>query len=123
MSIFLQDLRYSLRVLAKSPGFTAVAIVVLALGIGANAAIFSLVDAVLFKPVAFARPAEIVQVFSQDKKNPKIYRGFSYPTYRDLSQGQTVFTDVTAYNLAMVGIGENGNTRRAFAATVSSNHF
>jgi predicted permease len=119
----LQDLRFSLRVLSKSPGFTAAAVFVLAVGIGANTAIFSLVHSMLFKPVAYARPAEIVQVFSQDKKNPKTFRGFSYPTYRDIRTQQTVFADVTAYNFAMVGVGEKGDTRRTFAATVSSNYF
>ncbi|MBI5767113.1 MAG: ABC transporter permease [Verrucomicrobia bacterium] len=119
----LSDLRFALRLLAKSPGFTAAAVVVLALGIGANSAVFSLVNALLFAPPAYARPAEIAQIFSQDKKNPKSFRGFSYPTYRDIRAKNDVFTDTLAYNLAMVGVGEKENTRRAFAALVSSNYF
>lgn len=123
MHTFLQDLRFSLRVLAKSPGFTAAAVFVLALGIGANSSIFSLVHALLFAPPSYARPAEIVQVFSQDKRNPKTFRGFSYPTYRDLREKNPVFTDTLAFNLAMVGVGEKENTRRVFAGLVSSNYF
>lgn len=123
MSSFLQDLRYSWRILAKSPGFTTVAVIVLALGIGANTAIFSLVDTLLFQPPRYAEPAEVVQVFSQDRKNPKSHRGFSYPTYQDIKTRNSVFSDTLAYNLAMLGIGEKGDTRRAFAATVSSNYF
>ncbi len=117
------DFKFALRVLAKSPGFTAAAVIVLALGIGANSAVFSLVDALLFAPPSYAKPAEIVQVFSQDQKNPKAFRGFSYPTYRDIREKNSVFTDTTAFNLAMVGVGEKDNTRRAFAALVSSNYF
>jgi predicted permease len=117
------DLKFAFRTLTKSPGFTIAAVVVLALGIGANTAIFSLVHALLFAPPSYAYPAEVTQVFSQDKKSPKSFRGFSYPTFRDIREQQTVFSDVLAYNLAMVGVGEKDATRRAFAATVSSNYF
>ena len=117
------DFKFALRTLGKSPGFTAAAVTVLALGIGANTAVFSLVHALLFAPPSYTRPAEIVQVFSQDKKNPKTFRGFSYPAYQDIREKNPVFTGTTAYNLAMVGLGEKENTRRAFAAIVSSNYF
>ena len=117
------DLRYALRQLWKAPGFTIAAVIVLALGIGANSAVFSLVDALLFRSPGYANPAEIVQVFSQDKKNPKTFRSFSYPTYRDLREQNTVFTDVMAYTLAMVGIGEKSDTRRVIASVVSSSYF
>jgi predicted permease len=119
----LQDFKFAFRVLAKSPGFTTAAIVVLALGIGANSAVFSLVNALLFSPPSYATPAEVVQVYSQDKKNPKSFRGFSYPTFRDIREKNSVLTDLTAFNLAMVGVGEKENTRRAFAAIVGSNYF
>jgi hypothetical protein len=66
---------------------------------------------------------EVVQVFSQDRKNPKTFRGFSYPTYRDIREQNSVFTDVMAYNLAMVGLGQRGDTRRTFAGTVTANYF
>ncbi len=117
------DLRHALRQLWKAPGFTIAAVIVLALGIGANSAVFSLVDALLFRSPGYAKPSEIVQVFSQDLKNPKIFRSFSYPTYRDLREQNTVFTDVMAYTLAMVGIGEKSDTRRVYASVVSSNYF
>jgi putative ABC transport system permease protein len=119
----VRDFRFAFRQLFRAPGFTVAAVIVLALGIGANTAVFSLVDTVFFAPPAYARPHELVQVFSQDKKNPKTYRGFSYPTYRDIREQNAVFTDAMAYNLALVGIGQKGDTRRAFAAIVSSNYF
>lgn len=119
----LADFRFALRLLLKSPGFSAIAILTLALGIGVNTSVFSLVHALLYAPPSYERPHEVVQVFSQDSKNPKTFRGFSYPTYRDIREQNTVFSDVLAHNLAMVGIGEKGNTRRAFADVVSANFF
>ena len=119
----IQDLKFAVRQLFKAPGFTVAAVIVLALGIGANTAVFSLVHTLFLAPPAYAKPNELVQVFSQDKKNPKAFHGFSYPTYCDIREQNSVFTDVMAYNLAMVGIGQKGDTRRTFAAMVSANYF
>src|SRR4051794_14523363 len=119
----IQDLKFALRQLYKAPGFTAAAVIVLALGIGANTAVFSLVHTMFFAPPPYAKPQELVQVFSQDKKNPKTYRGFSYPTYADIRAQNTVFADVMSYNLAMIGLGQKGDTRRTFGGIVSSNYF
>ena len=102
----IHDLKFAVRQLWKAPGFTIAAVIVLALGIGANTAVFSLVHTMLFAPPGYAQPHEVVQVFSQDKKNPKTFRGFSYPTYRDIREQNSVFTDVMAYNLALVGLGQ-----------------
>jgi predicted permease len=119
----MNDFKFAFRQLWKARGFTAAAVIVLALGIGANSAVFSLVDALLFRSPGYANPHEVVQLFSQDKRNPKTFRSFSYPTFREIREQNTVFTDVMAYNLAMVGIGEKSDTRRAFASMVSSNYF
>jgi len=119
----LHDLRFALRQLLKGRGFTIASVFVLALGIGANTAIFSLLDTMLFQPPAFAEPGQIVQLFSQDKKEPKHFRGFSYPTYLDIRVQNTVFSGIMAHNLAMVGVGEKGDTRRTFADIVSANYF
>src|SRR5436305_11224010 len=102
----IHDFKFAVRQLLKAPGFTSAALIVLALGIGANTAVFSLVHTLFFAPPAYAKPAELVQVFSQDKKSPKTYRGFSYPTYQDIRVQNSVFTDTMAYNLALVGIGQ-----------------
>ena len=119
----IQDFRFALRQLVKSPGFNFAAVVVLALGIGANSAVFSLVQTLLFQPPGYADHTQVVQLFSQDKKNPQTFRSFSYPTFRDIREHNTVFTDAMAYTLAMVGIGERENTRRVYASVVSSNYF
>jgi predicted permease len=119
----IADWRFAFRQLWKTPGFTLAAVLVLALGIGVNTSVFSLLNAMLFAAPSYAQPGEIAQIFQQDKKNPKTFRAFSYPTYRDVRDRNTVFRDVLAHNLAMVGIGEKSDARRAFAATVSSNYF
>src|SRR6266478_7696188 len=119
----IHDFRFAFRQLIKAPGFTFAAVLVLALGIGANTAVFSLVNTLFFAPPAYAKPHEMMQIFSQDKKDPKKFRGFSYPTYRDLREQNTVFSDAMAFNLALIGLGQKGDTRRAFAAIVSSNYF
>jgi predicted permease len=119
----LRDLKFAFRQLFKAPAFTIAAATVLALGIGVNTAVFSLVNTLFFAPPAYAKPHELVQLFSQDKKDPKKFRGFSYPTYVDVREQNTVFTDVMSFNLALIGIGQKGDTRRAFAGVVSSNYF
>src|SRR5436305_4137326 len=118
-----QDFRFACRQLMKAPGFAIAAIFVLALGIGANTAVFSLVDTMLFAPPGYAKPHELVQVFSKDKKNPKSFRAFSYPTLSDIRAQNSVFSGVAAHNVGMVGLGEKGNTRRVFADVVSSDYF
>ncbi len=123
MKTLLQDLRFSLRLLRRSPGFTVAATVVLALGIGVNTAIFSVVHELIWSPRPYAQPSEIVQLYSQDKKNPSAFRIFSYLTYRDLKAQNSVFSDVLAHNLSMVGLGEGETSRRTFSAIISSNYF
>src|SRR5215467_15160173 len=119
----IRDLKFGFRQLSKAPAFTIAAVTVLALGIGVNTAVFTLVNTLFFAPPAYSKPHEMVQLFSQDKKDPKKFRGFSYPTYRDIREQNTVFTDVMGFNLALIGLGQKGDTRRAFAAVVSSNYF
>src|SRR6195256_4911422 len=102
----IQDFRFAFRQLWKAPVFPIAAVAVLALGIGTNTAIFSLVNTMLFKPPAFKRPSEIVQLFSQDKKDPKNFRAFSYPTYCDIREQNTVFSGVIAHDDIIVGVGE-----------------
>jgi predicted permease len=119
----IADFKFAFRQLFKARGFTIAAVIVLALGIGVNTAVFSLVNALFFAPPAYSKPHEMVQLFSQDKKDPKKFRGFSYPTYLDIREQNTVFSDVMGFNVAFVGLGQKGDTRRAFSAIVTSNYF
>src|SRR5438132_2517079 len=119
----IRDFKFAFRQLFKAPAFTIAAVTVLALGIGVNTAVFTLVNTLFFAPPAYVKPHEMVQLFSRDRKDPKKFRGFSYPTYVDVREQNTVFTDVMCFNLALIGIGQKGDTRRAFAGVVSSNYF
>lgn len=120
----LQDLRFSLRLLAKTPGFTATAVLVLALGIGVNTGLFSVIHAFAYSDRPFPASEQVVQLYSQDRQTPTRYRTFSYPTFRDVrEQAGEVFSDLLAYNIAMVGVGEGTTTRRTFTSLVSSNFF
>src|SRR5437899_8300619 len=119
----IRDLKFAFRQLFKAPAFTISAVTVLALGIGVNTAVFTLVNRLFFAPPAYSKPHEMVQLFSQDRKDPKQFRGFSYPTYLDIREQNTVFSDVMGFNVAFIGLGQKGDTRRAFSAIVTSNYF
>ena len=123
MRTIFQDLRYAIRMLVSKPGFTAAAVAVLALGIGANTAIFSLVNAFLLKPLMLGDAQALTGCFSRDTVKPDSYRPFSYPNYADLRDNNPVFTSLMAHNLAMVGLSEGDSTRRMFADLISSNAF
>jgi putative ABC transport system permease protein len=118
-----QDVRYGIRTLLGKPGFTVAAVLVLSLGIGANSAVFSLVNAFLLKPLHVKKPEELVGLYSRDTKHPDKYRAFSYPNYVDIRDNNEAFRGLAALNMAMVGIQEGDGTRRTFATVVSSNYF
>ena len=81
MSGLIQDLRYALRQLRKNPGFTAVAVVTLALGIGANTAIFSVVEGVVLAPLRYFEPDRLVMVWENNPRFPRVWD--SYPNFQD----------------------------------------
>jgi predicted permease len=122
MRNMLRDVRFGARMFRKNPWFMCAAVTVLALGIGANTAIFSLVDALLLKPLVIRNPGELVGCYSRDTGKPS-YRGFSYPDYAELRENGGAFSSLLAHNLAMVGLSEGETTRRVFADIVSANYF
>jgi putative ABC transport system permease protein len=124
MTTLLQDLRFAYRVLVKSPGFTAVAVATLALAIGVNSAIFSIVNGLLLKPLVLEKPGEVVNVFSARKDASRDYRQFSYAEFQAVKAAPEVFSDVAATNFTLAGIGrEPGDMRRSFVFVVSENFF
>jgi predicted permease len=123
MNYLWQDVRYGMRMLANKPGFTAAAVLVLALGIGANSAVFSLVNAFLLKPLQVQKPEELTGLFSRDTKRPDSYRPFSYPNYVDIRDHNQAFSSLAALNAALVGIQAGDTTRQTLATIVSSNYF
>ena len=119
----LKDLRYGVRMVLKHPGFSATAIIVLALGIGANSAIFSIINATLLKPLPIHRPGELVGVYVERTTAPGGYRSFSYPNFQDLREQAAAFANLAAHNLTLVGIGDGEATRRVFADAITANYF
>ena len=119
-----QDVRFAVRMLRKAPGFTAASILILAIGIGANAAVFSLINALLIRPLNDGMlDTELVGVYSGHRTQPDRYRMFSYPEYLDLRDGNSVFAGLLAETGWRAGITEDGRTRRISAMLVSSNYF
>src|SRR5262245_13877929 len=93
-----QDLRFGIRMLLKHKGFTAIAVITLALGIGANTAVFTLINALLLRPLPVANPHELVAINARTQGRPS---NISFPMYRDLRASQQVFAGILA------GVGEN----------------
>jgi predicted permease len=121
MRTFWQDLRYGARMLWQNPGFTAVAVLSLALGIGANTSIFSFVNAVLLKPLPVAQPQQLVYVFSGRRESP--YSVSSYPDYVDFRDKNEVFSSLIAYSPISVSFNDNDQPDTISGLIVSGNYF
>ena len=109
LEALLQDLRYGLRQLRRSPGFTAVAVLTLALGIGANTAIFSLVDAVLLRSLPYSHPDQLVLLFDVPLKQPDAVGGISYRDFTEIREQNRVFSGLAGnsfHDLTLTGAGE-----------------
>src|SRR3712207_4357418 len=121
MNTLLQDFRYALRKLAQQPGFTAVAVLTLALGIGANSAIFSVVNAVLLRPLPYPEPGRLVSVY---ESLPQGGTGsVSVPNLLDWRAQSDVFTGIAAYEYGDFNLQEEQQPVRAVGAAVTPNFF
>jgi predicted permease len=119
----IQDLRYAARMLAKTPGFTAVAILTLALGIGANTAIFSMVNSFLLRPMPVKDPEQITALAFQQKKG-SLQNTFSIPEFEDIRRDTSAaFSDVLAFQFGAGGITIDGKTQPMMVNYVSGNYF
>jgi putative ABC transport system permease protein len=118
-----QDLRYGVRMLVKKPGFTLVAVVTLALGIGANTSIFSLVNGVLLQPLPYAKSEEIVRLFESFKARDLNFENLTAPGFLDWRAQNTVFEDVAAYQPRGFDITGAGEAKRVLGARASSSLF
>ncbi|MEP6698895.1 MAG: ABC transporter permease [Verrucomicrobiota bacterium] len=120
----IQDFKFAFRQLIKSPGFTAIAVLTLALAIGVNSAIFALINGVVLRPVVPLKPQEVVNVFTALQNASRDYRQFSYTEFRELREnGADVFADVAALEFGVAGIGRDHEMRRSFAFLTSENFF
>jgi putative ABC transport system permease protein len=122
MQTLLQDLRYSVRTLTKTPGFALVAVFTLALGIGANTAIFTVVDAALLRGLPYQSPERLYHLWERTPQAEFPQREFSYPDYQDYQQNQ-VFTGLAAYTGGGGIITGRGEPERVFAPSASANFF
>jgi predicted permease len=123
MNSLWQDVRYGLRMIAKAPGFAGIAILTLALGIGANTTIFSWINSTLLNPVpGLANPGQVVSLsLGKSTDNPF---PFTYPDYQAMRTGQRSFSGITVYNMpAPMSLTDKGKPERAWAVAASANYF
>ena len=121
MRVLLQDLRYALRQLRKAPGFTFVAVITLALGIGANTAIFSILDSLILRDLPVPHPAQIVYLGAHTPGAH--YASVSLPIFEEIDRHQTVFSSMFAVTGYMVNTESNGHFRRVNLSAVTGNFF
>ena len=121
MNTFLQDIKYALRMLAKAPGFAAIAVLTLALGIGANTAIFSVVNGVLLNPLPYPHPNQLVEVAEKDP--PFNESSISYPNFLDWVQQNHTFEALAAYRQNDFSLTGWGEPQRVKATQVSATFF
>jgi predicted permease len=123
MSTFVQDIRYALRGLGRMPGFTAVVLLTVALGTGANAAVFSFIDALLLRPAAgVVDPAHLVAVFTGDY-SASPYSGSSYPDYLSMKDDERTFAALAAYETHPAVLNAGGAAERVQALDVTGDFF
>jgi len=129
MDSLFQDFRFAFRMLAKSPGFTFVAVLTLALGIGANTAIFSLTDQILLRTLPIAHPEELVLLRSPGRGPGHVSTdgdeaaSFSYPTYKDLREQSSAFSGLLARYAISLNVAGRGQSATAEGELVSGNYF
>lgn len=121
MDTLIQDVRYGLKQLWKTKGVTLVAIVSLAVGIGANSAIFSIVNSILLRPRAVANPDELVQIYTGEGEHR--YHSSSYPTYLDFRERNEVFSGLAAYGLRQFKLDDGNQVEQVWGEAVTGNYF
>ena len=119
------DLRYALRLLRRNPGFTVAVVLSLGLGIGANTAIFTLLDQVLLRKLPVKNPEQLVMLYQQGTHNGSNMgmRMHSYPIYQDYQQKAEPLAEVICRRLVPASISVNNQTERVTAEMVSGNYF
>jgi predicted permease len=123
MQTLLQDLRYGARMLVKKPGFALIAIITLALGIGANTAIFSLVNSALLRPLPVAEPDRLIFLNNVSEKGDRDFPTISYPNYRDFRDRNDTLSGLIAYRMVAVSLSHGKTSERLWGYMVTGNYF
>src|SRR5678815_138450 len=121
--LMISDFKYALRTLAKTPGFTVIAVVTLALAIGANTAIFSLINDLFLRSLPFKEPSRVVHVFGGDKSRDIVDFPVSAPRYQHFRDGQTIFDGLAAENFFLFTLTGLGDPVQIFGGRLTSNYF
>ena len=121
MEIFLRNVKYAVRMLMRAPGFTAVAVLTLALGIGANTAIFSVVQAVLLAPLPYRQPDRLMMLTARNSHGQRIYT--SYPDFQDWQRSASSFERMAAFSFNAYDLSYPGASEHLTAARVSAGLF
>src|SRR5215831_10329821 len=116
-----QDMRYAVRTLGKNPGFAAIAVLTLGLGIGANTAIFSLINTALLRPLPVERPDRLVTL--SNTPDYRMFPAFSYPNYKDFRDRNDVFSGLMGYRFAQLSLSHDGVNERLWGYLVTGNYF
>ena len=119
----ISDFKYALRTLAKTPGFTIIAVVTLALAIGANTAIFSLINDLFVRGLPFKEPSRIVHLFAGDKSRNLVDIAISAPRFQHYREGQTLFDGFACENIFAITLTGVGDPVQVFGGRVTSNYF
>ena len=123
MNRFTQDFRYALRILVRKPGFTAAAVLTLAVGIGANTAVFSFMNALFLRPLPGKDADRIVRVYSANENRNSRFNTFSYPNYTDLRDRSTSFSDFAVHQYATAGLNAGDGNEEVQGEVVAGNYF
>src|SRR6266496_5457334 len=119
----MNDIRFAFRKLRQSPAFTSIAVITLALGIGLNTAIFSLINDLFLRGLPFKEPSRVVHLYGGDKARDLVDIGVSTPRYQHFRDGQTVFDGLAAENVFLFTLTGLGDPVQVFGGRLTSNYF
>src|SRR5204863_219356 len=123
METLLQDLRFGVRTLIKNPGVSAIAIIALALGTGANSAIFSVVNAIMLRPLAYGQPERLVMMWGTNSKSGVNQDSISVPNILDYRNQTTTLEQIAAYSQDDFNMSSGGEPTHCQGSFVTANYF
>jgi macrolide transport system ATP-binding/permease protein len=123
METVWQDVRFGIRQLRRSPGFTFVAVLSLGLGIGGNALIFSLISTILLRPLPISDPEQVFAIHQGRERDASYSQSMSYPNYKDIRDRNAVLSGMGVYRFDPMSLSHNGSNERVWGYLVSGNYF